>query len=824
MKKAPVLVKVLTPILILSLVLVGTPTRPVAATKPVPQLAVDVWTDKGGQGPNVPAGQYNLGEGVTVYFTVTVGCQTRLTVSGPGETSSVEQKAMHGLTYDRPIGYAEEVDIGQWQVVLEAWTMSGDQIASDTTWFTVVGPPPPSPPPSPPATTPPAPEPAPAPTPEPEPQTEPAPPPSATQEEPTVSVDTIKATELDALMALKMAEGELAADLNLDADGDGQVTSDDAHLILEWAVESRARLALEQYVVEPQMVASGDIDLPAESITGIATPDEGAVIESEGMKLTIPPGAVSEDTEVVVKEFTESPFPALPEPTPPEPYAIAIGKVYDFGPEGLEFQEPVTITLPYTENDFPPDADEKHMGVAYFDGEAWVPAPGIVDTDSNTVSIKLRGFPGFSLIIAIGVPALMALARYAVKEGKFTNLYEKARGKHEDPVTLGTAHEYVTPDDGTVQEYANKIVESKSGRSFSNPAELAGILESTGDRYGKFKFNIDGKLEGTTYVETDDWAKPADFIKGGMKGDCDQQAGLWCSVLRAKGFNAKCVVGSTKFTRESGERHVWVEVEINGKAYYVDEEDNITPLEDAESTFDLKRPETTAEGYMWDEEPQQRYKEKWWEAGRKWYFDFKCEDCEPFHQHRPYYKPWSPHLCSSPEDVDKNQADLEKCDRAADSLLWCTYYAYQCRWAGSPSAVWDPYFGVRITSFRTDEDAELMWQDFVETSTYTHTYRNEKSRKKLEQRGGYVEATPEGKATPDTIEGYWPSTVEGQEGPCDGKAHGAVSIFTLYKNCRIEVRLSNIGADSDLDMLLNDAAALEAKAKAFIDEKRKQSK
>lgn len=43
-------------------------------------------------------------------------------------------------------------------------------------------------------------------------------------------------TPFDALMALKMEEGTLPADPVLDVDGDGQVTAEDARLILTWAV------------------------------------------------------------------------------------------------------------------------------------------------------------------------------------------------------------------------------------------------------------------------------------------------------------------------------------------------------------------------------------------------------------------------------------------------------------------------------------------------------------------------------------------------------------------------------------------------------------
>jgi hypothetical protein len=53
----------------------------------------------------------------------------------------------------------------------------------------------------------------------------------------TITIPAQAATALDALKALKMAQGTLAVDLAYDADGNGSVTADDAQLILKWAVQ-----------------------------------------------------------------------------------------------------------------------------------------------------------------------------------------------------------------------------------------------------------------------------------------------------------------------------------------------------------------------------------------------------------------------------------------------------------------------------------------------------------------------------------------------------------------------------------------------------------
>ncbi|MBN1152380.1 MAG: hypothetical protein JXA58_04150, partial [Dehalococcoidia bacterium] len=68
-----------------------------------------------------------------------------------------------------------------------------------------------------------------------------APPPSTGPTQPPATQPSAlgqdSATVLDALIALKMAEGSLPIDLGYDVDANGQVTADDARLILRWAVQ-----------------------------------------------------------------------------------------------------------------------------------------------------------------------------------------------------------------------------------------------------------------------------------------------------------------------------------------------------------------------------------------------------------------------------------------------------------------------------------------------------------------------------------------------------------------------------------------------------------
>ncbi|HEX9830334.1 MAG TPA: hypothetical protein VGA94_01480, partial [Thermodesulfobacteriota bacterium] len=73
---------------------------------------------------------------------------------------------------------------------------------------------------------------------------------------------------------------------------------------------------------------------------GIVGPDGGVVIGSGDVVLEIPPGALDEDTFITVRLIDESEVP-MP---PPEGSFLVVG--VELKPDGLEFNIPITITVP----------------------------------------------------------------------------------------------------------------------------------------------------------------------------------------------------------------------------------------------------------------------------------------------------------------------------------------------------------------------------------------------------------------------------------------------------------------------------------------------
>ncbi len=175
-------------------------------------LVVDVWTDQRGRGIGLPGGSYLLGESTAVWIEVSADCEVTLSIDGPRGSGS-ETVYLQAGAYSMQLEQAEAVDAGTWAIVVQA-TAAG-QMASDAVGFAVL----------------------PIESGAPVQPTEPSSLQPRGQAPPPAVVMPDTATELDALIALKMAEGALLPDSSMDVNGDGQVTADDAGLILSWAVQ-----------------------------------------------------------------------------------------------------------------------------------------------------------------------------------------------------------------------------------------------------------------------------------------------------------------------------------------------------------------------------------------------------------------------------------------------------------------------------------------------------------------------------------------------------------------------------------------------------------
>lgn len=80
------------------------------------------------------------------------------------------------------------------------------------------------------------------------------------------------------------------------------------------------------------------------SLKSMTVNPSGATVKSStGIKVEIPNGALDDTTTITIDKISNP--PALPDTIK------GVGSAYHFGPDGLEFESPVVVTLPYTDED-----------------------------------------------------------------------------------------------------------------------------------------------------------------------------------------------------------------------------------------------------------------------------------------------------------------------------------------------------------------------------------------------------------------------------------------------------------------------------------------
>ena len=370
------------------------------------------------------------------------------------------------------------------------------------------------------------------------------------------------------------------------------------------------------------------IDVPHSSVSFMVTPEVGGTFASEGLVLSIPAGAVSSDTPVQVKKLA-APFhlDAGTDATAANA-AFCVGPIYDFGPAGLSFDEPVTLTLPYDETALPAGHPEDTVRLAYWNGESWIAYQGLLDVKNNTLTVQLERFEGS----ALGAIAVATLGGIILYTGNY--IVEKLSDPERtssDPVLQGTASQWITPKDPVVQEQAAKAVilntSTNETKSLDDPdiaAWIADIARKKQVPALAYK-NPDGTIAQGAYDKEkgSNWQKPAKYFTEGtdeggpLHGDCTDSTNAAVSVLRAGGFRAKGVYGYPGGGDSSQAPHAWAEVLIGDNVYRMEDGYLYTP-ENADWHFrEYENITDTSDPYylsMWDEKGQKPYDASWWKT------------------------------------------------------------------------------------------------------------------------------------------------------------------------------------------------------------------
>lgn len=133
----------------------------------------------------------------------------------------------------------------------------------------------------------------------------------------------------------------------------------------------------------------GDATAPVTRDPGEVGPTGGTVTaQNDKVTLQVPPGAVSQDITITVSPISN----------PTNDLRVASGSLYEFGPDGTQFAQPVTLTLAYDPSDLPPGTDMASLRISkYLDG-AWQEVDNIsVDSVAHTVSGQIHSFSSYGV-------------------------------------------------------------------------------------------------------------------------------------------------------------------------------------------------------------------------------------------------------------------------------------------------------------------------------------------------------------------------------------------------------------------------------------------
>jgi hypothetical protein len=162
-----------------------------------------------------------------------------------------------------------------------------------------------------------------------------------------------------------------------------------------WGVGAAAVSEIPPVTVTPtpsRPVAEGERVSGSSTISSL---ESGSASTSEGARIDVPAGAVppnedgSPGTMVFSIEKDTSRTPSL------QGDLTNFGSVYQLGPEGFIFNQPVEITLPIPEGVDP----NRVMGITTFNDSSnqWEQIPGTVDPQSRTVTIKTDHFSAYGI-------------------------------------------------------------------------------------------------------------------------------------------------------------------------------------------------------------------------------------------------------------------------------------------------------------------------------------------------------------------------------------------------------------------------------------------
>lgn len=165
--------------------------------------------------------------------------------------------------------------------------------------------------------------------------------------------------------------------------------------------------------------AGGQVPTSWETLVTQSVGAQGGTVQTNDGRVTleIPAGALSS-----AREITISPVDGYPN----ESGAVVGGTVYEFGPDGLQFDQSVKLSLQFETGNIPTG---KTDGLRLYkrDGERWMPVAGQVEAEGNMLSGHISSFSSYGL-------ADIGLLDLLFDKVRLNSFYQQSEG---EPYYLG---------------------------------------------------------------------------------------------------------------------------------------------------------------------------------------------------------------------------------------------------------------------------------------------------------------------------------------------------------------------------------------------------
>lgn len=152
-------------------------------------------------------------------------------------------------------------------------------------------------------------------------------------------------------------------------------------------INADKRMSSQQIKELQKELGSNQVFLDKEAKTG---QDTEIMDGAREIGVLIPKGAVSEPINITVQEISEE--------QPLQQYGIRFaGSVYQFGPDGSSFDQPLTISIRTAITD---DLDIQSLSPAWYDTQKkeWIPIPALIDMETGLVVFKIDHFTDFAVL------------------------------------------------------------------------------------------------------------------------------------------------------------------------------------------------------------------------------------------------------------------------------------------------------------------------------------------------------------------------------------------------------------------------------------------